>query len=79
MYILNNWKTAEQTSKKLISNKYLVPKVYSEPYQRFKMELFAKLVNGFHPLTISNKAQSILGRVLHTSLLSTVQTFNQNQ
>ena len=79
MHIFNNLKTAEQTSKKLISNKYLVPKVYSEPYQRFKMELFAKIVNGFHPLTISNKAQSMLGRVLHTSLLSTVQTLNQNQ
>ena len=48
VYIFNNLKTVEQTSNKLISNKYLVPEAYSEPCQRFKMELFAKLVNGFH-------------------------------
>ena len=31
------------------------PEVYSEHYQKSKMERFAKIVNGFKPLTILEK------------------------
>ena len=35
------------------------PKPYSEPYQTSKMESFAKIVNGFQPLTIFAKRSII--------------------
>ena len=35
------------------------PKPYSEPYQTSKMESFAKIVNGFQPLTIFAKSSII--------------------
>ena len=36
-----------------------IAEAYSEPYQTSKMERFAKIVNGFQPLTIFGK-RSIL-------------------
>ena len=40
--------------KKLIKN----TEAYSEPSHTCKMELFAKMVNGFHLLTVFHKASS---------------------
>ena len=46
--------------------------VYSEPFQKFKMELFAKIVNDWKSLTIFTKASSeMLDRALNTPLLNT--------
>ena len=44
---------------------------YSEPCQKFKMELFAEIVNDFRSLTIFTKASSeMLDRALNTTLLN---------
>ena len=46
--------------------------VYSEPCQKFKMELWAKIVNDWKSLTIFTKASSeMLGKALNTPLLNT--------
>ena len=46
--------------------------VYSEPCQKLKMELFAKIVNDWKSLTIFTKALSeMLDRALNTPLLNT--------
>ena len=48
----------------------LSQEAYSEPCQTSKVECFAKIVNGFYPLTFLTKASSqISGRVLNTSLI----------
>ena len=44
---------------------------YSEPCQKFKMELFAEIVSDFRSLTIFTKASSeMLDRALNTTLLN---------
>ena len=46
--------------------------VYSEPCQKFKKELFAKIVSDLKSLTIFTKVSSeVLGRALNTPLLIT--------
>ena len=46
--------------------------VYSEPCQKCKMELFAKIVNDWKSFTIFTKASSeMLDRALNTPLLNT--------
>ena len=51
------------------------PEVYSEPCQKLKMELFAKIVNDWKSWTIFTKALSkMLHRALNTPLLNTRQT-----
>ena len=48
------------------------PEVYSEPCQKLKTELFAKIIDDCKSLTIFTKVSSqMLDRALNTSLLNT--------
>ena len=42
------------------------------------MEVFAKIVSGFKPLTIFATPSEMFGRVLNTLLISTLQSEDQN-
>ena len=47
----------KQTKSKMISPaKWYYPDAYPETNQRFKMELFVNMNNGFHPLSIFTKS-----------------------
>ena len=53
------------------------PEAYLELSRTFKMELFAKIIDGFHPLTNFKKTASLQMSdwILHTPLMTQV---NQN-
>ena len=48
---------------KKVHHRCLTAEVYSEPNQTSKMELFAKTVNGFHPLTIFARSSMLDARL----------------
>ena len=70
LYLKGGWdfKTQGQNFNSFGKEVCNYPEVYSEHCQRYKMELFAKILNGFHPLIILTKSSKIFDRVLNTFL-----------
>ena len=58
LYMYVSFKTKQKKKTRKGKTKNPNSEVYSEPGQTSKMELFEKIINGFHLLTIFEKAPS---------------------